>query len=209
MFGANLVILVPIYDELSRGQAEFPIILSQNGQNDLEGQGQWPLFSIATESIPWCMFGANLVIPAQIYDELSCGQGQVYGQTDGRTGKKWRNYWGKKITLSIKNIVPKVVRECQENVHKWVSETATQDVKQLWSETLYGSDFPEPDNSITTQRQADMVTQKKITAKPPTIADAVNQAVVTQKEEERKRDENRNNLNIYGVPEKVEKTTRQ
>ena len=83
MFGANLVILVPIYDELSCGQAEFPIILSQNSQNDLEGQGQWTLFSIATESIPWCMFGANLVIPAQIYDELSCGQGQVYGQTDG------------------------------------------------------------------------------------------------------------------------------
>ena len=32
------------------------------------------------------MFGANLVIPAQICDELSCGQGKVYRQTDGRTG---------------------------------------------------------------------------------------------------------------------------
>ena len=31
------------------------------------------------------MFGANLMIPAQICDELSCGQGDVYGQTDGRT----------------------------------------------------------------------------------------------------------------------------
>ena len=102
--------------------------------------------------------------------------------------------------------MPKVVRECLENVHKWVSETVTQDVIQLWSETLYGSDFPEPDNSITTQRQADRVAQNKITAKPLTIADAVKQAVVTQKEEERKRDEKRNNLNIYGVPEK---TTRQ
>ena len=28
------------------------------------------------------MFGANLVIPAQIGDELSCGQGKVYGRTD-------------------------------------------------------------------------------------------------------------------------------
>ena len=30
------------------------------------------------------MFGANLVIPAQICDELSCGQGKVYGRTDGQ-----------------------------------------------------------------------------------------------------------------------------
>ena len=79
------VILAQIYDELSRGQAKFPRILSQNGQHDLEGQGQWPLFSIPTETIPWCMFGANLVIPAQICDELSCGQDKVYGRTDGRT----------------------------------------------------------------------------------------------------------------------------
>ena len=85
----NLVILTQIYEELSRRQAKIPIILSQNGpngQNDLEGQGQWPLFSIPTKSIPWCMFGANLVIPDQICDELSCGQGEVYGQTDRRTG---------------------------------------------------------------------------------------------------------------------------
>ena len=31
-------------DELSCGQVEFPRILSQNGQNDLEGLGQWPPF---------------------------------------------------------------------------------------------------------------------------------------------------------------------
>ena len=36
----NLVILVQICDELSRGQAGFPRILNQNGQNDLESQGQ-------------------------------------------------------------------------------------------------------------------------------------------------------------------------
>ena len=85
MFGANLVILDQIYGELSHGQPKFPIIFSQNDQNDLEGQGQWPLFSIPTESIPWCMFVANLVIPAQICDELSCGQGKTYGQTEGQT----------------------------------------------------------------------------------------------------------------------------
>ena len=62
---------------LSYGQAEFPRILSQNGQNDLEDQGQWLPFSIPPESIPRCTFGANLVISAQICDELSRGQGEI------------------------------------------------------------------------------------------------------------------------------------
>ena len=73
MFGANLVILAQMYDELLRGQAKIPKILSQNGHNDL-GQGQWPFCSLSTKSISWCMFGANLVILAHIWDELSCGQ---------------------------------------------------------------------------------------------------------------------------------------
>ena len=73
MFGTNLVILAQICDELSHGQAEFPRILRQNGQNVLEGQGQWPPFSIPAKSIPGCTFVANLVILAQICDELSCG----------------------------------------------------------------------------------------------------------------------------------------
>ena len=85
MFDANLVILAQICDDLSHGQSELPRILSQNGQNDLEDQGQWPPFSIPAESIPGHMFGANLVIPAQTCDELSCGQGKVYGRTDRRT----------------------------------------------------------------------------------------------------------------------------
>ena len=42
---------------------------------------------IPTESIPGCMFGANLVIPAQIC-ELSCGQGKIYGWTDRQTDKR-------------------------------------------------------------------------------------------------------------------------
>ena len=83
MFGANFVILSQIYDELSCGQAELPIILSQNGQNDLEGQGQWPLFSIPTESISWCMFGANLVIPAQ-----TSYHADKVKFTDGRTDRR-------------------------------------------------------------------------------------------------------------------------
>ena len=77
---------------ISRRQAEFPTIPSQNGQNDLEGQGQWPPFSIPAKGIPGCMFGANLVIPAQTCDELSCGRGKVYDrtdrQTDGRTDRR-------------------------------------------------------------------------------------------------------------------------
>ena len=44
MLGANCVIPARICDELSHGQAEFPKIMSQNGQNDFEDQGQWSLF---------------------------------------------------------------------------------------------------------------------------------------------------------------------
>ena len=82
MFGANLVILSQICDELFCGPAKFPRILSQNGQNDLEGKG--PLFSIPAESITGCIFVTNLMILAQICDELSCGQSKFHGRTDGR-----------------------------------------------------------------------------------------------------------------------------
>ena len=95
MISANLVILAQIYDELSHGQAEFPRILSQNGENDIEGQGQWPPFSIPIEIIPGCMFGANLVILVQIYDELSHGQAKFLrilsqnGQNDLEGQGQW------------------------------------------------------------------------------------------------------------------------
>ena len=46
--------------------------------NDLDSQGQWPLFSIPAESIPWCMIDANLVIPVHICDELLCRQSKVF-----------------------------------------------------------------------------------------------------------------------------------
>ena len=93
MFGTNLVILAQICDQLSPRQVEFPKILSPNGQNDLEGLGQRPICSILTESVPWRMFGANLVIPAQNSDELSCGQSKVCGRTDGQTdSRRQRQY---------------------------------------------------------------------------------------------------------------------
>ena len=81
---SNLVILAQIRDELSRGQAEFPGIgiLCQNDQNDIEGQSDWPPFSIPAEGIPGCMFGANLVTPAQICEDLSRWQSKVDGRTD-------------------------------------------------------------------------------------------------------------------------------
>ena len=40
------------------------------------------LFSIPADSMPGSMFGANMVIPAQICDELECRQGKVHGRTD-------------------------------------------------------------------------------------------------------------------------------
>ena len=60
--------MAQIHYKSSRRQTKFQEILSQKGQNDIEGQDQWPPFSIPAESIPGCMFGANLVIVAQICD---------------------------------------------------------------------------------------------------------------------------------------------
>ena len=96
MFGTKLVILAHSCKELSCGQAKFPKILSQNGKNDLKGQDQWSPFSTPAESIPWCMFGANLVILAQICDELLCGQEKF---TDSWTDRRrqWQYPFGLKL----------------------------------------------------------------------------------------------------------------
>ena len=59
--------------------------------DDLESQGRWHLFSIPVEGIPGCIFDANLVIPAQIYDELSCGQSEVYRGLDRRADAGYYN----------------------------------------------------------------------------------------------------------------------
>ena len=74
IFGANLAILIQIHYKLPRKQAKFPRILRQNGQNYLKGQGHWPCIVMPAESIPGCMFVANLLIPAHICEELPCGQ---------------------------------------------------------------------------------------------------------------------------------------
>ena len=100
VLGANLVILAHICDELSRVQAEFPIILSHNGQNDLEGQGQWPPFSIPVEGIPWCMLGANLVILAQICDRVITRTSRV----SYNSKSKWPKWpWRSRSMTSIFN----------------------------------------------------------------------------------------------------------
>ena len=74
MFSANMVILSQICDDLLCGQAKFPRILRQNGQNDLKDQGQSPSFSITAERMPRGIFGANFVTLAQIHYKLSCKQ---------------------------------------------------------------------------------------------------------------------------------------
>ena len=85
MFDANLVIAAQIQYTFLCGQDKFLRTLSKNGQNHVEGLGPWPPFPIIAASIQGCMFCANLVTSAEICDELSCGQGTVYGRTHGRT----------------------------------------------------------------------------------------------------------------------------
>ena len=67
ILAANLVIPDEIQGKLLHWQTKFTRILSQNG---LEGQGQWPPFSISAESKLECMLGANLVIQAEICNGL-------------------------------------------------------------------------------------------------------------------------------------------
>ena len=98
-FRANLVILAQICDKLSSGQAKFPRILSQNGQNDLEGQGQWLPFWIPAESITGCMFGTNLVVLAQVCDELLCRQSKKNFQNYESKWPKWP--WRSRSMASI------------------------------------------------------------------------------------------------------------
>ena len=101
-------------------QTKFPRILNQNGQNDLEGQGQWPHFSIAAGSIPWCMSGGNhmsapvpihwnvnviilieIFIRAEICDKLSYGQGKVYKRTDGWTDRQRNRHRTQATTMPL------------------------------------------------------------------------------------------------------------
>ena len=99
IFGANLVILAQIHYKLLHRQVNYPRILSQNGQNDIGGQGRWPLFSIPTESIPGCMFGAhfgdsrsNLASYRADKVKFTDGRtdGRTYGRTDGDNGNALR-----------------------------------------------------------------------------------------------------------------------
>ena len=49
IFGINLVILAQIHYKLTYRQLKFPRILSQNRQNGLEDQSQWPPLSIVSQ----------------------------------------------------------------------------------------------------------------------------------------------------------------
>ena len=57
--------------KLSCHQPHFPRILNQNGQMTLKVMLNDPPFSIPAERITRCIFGANLVVLAQIHYKLS------------------------------------------------------------------------------------------------------------------------------------------
>ena len=65
-------------------------------------QGQWPLFQIAVDNIPGCMFGANLVILEEICDELWRRQSKFPRILCQVT--KW--YWRSRSMTSIFNTSP-------------------------------------------------------------------------------------------------------
>ena len=65
-----------------KGNVKYCFLSGNDGQMTLKVKVN-NLISVSGERIPRCIFGANLVIPAEICEELSCGQGKVYRQTDG------------------------------------------------------------------------------------------------------------------------------
>ena len=67
---SNLVIVAQIYDELLHGQPNFQEFWVKMAKMTLKVKAN---DQIPAESIPGYMFSANLVILAQIYDELPCG----------------------------------------------------------------------------------------------------------------------------------------
>ena len=98
-------------------KSKFPRIVDKNGQNDLKGQGQWAPFSIAAMSIPWCMFDANLVILAQICDELSCVQNKVYRWTVRWTDRRRQRQYPFGLK-GVKMVVYSETRQyCWHNSH--------------------------------------------------------------------------------------------
>ena len=72
--GADLVILAETGDELLHRQDHFGARLSVKVPKNLEGHDQSRSFSKAALLVPRCTIGANLVILAEIGDELLCRQ---------------------------------------------------------------------------------------------------------------------------------------
>ena len=54
--GSNLVLLAENPLQVIWRKSRMPKILGQKGQNDFEGQGQWPPFSILGENILGCLW---------------------------------------------------------------------------------------------------------------------------------------------------------
>ena len=137
-----------------------------------------------------------------------------------------------KIDQSIQTAVPTAVKQCLENVDKNVSETVTQGVKQMWSDTqqtasesmkedvkkmmsdtLFGSDYPEIDPSISKNQAKKIAAGENSYANvaaaaaannPPTLMGALKRVVRDQKMEDLHKVNVRKNVIIYGVPEKSE-----
>ena len=107
IFGANLLMLAQICEELSCGQAKFPRILSQNGQNDLEGQGHLPPFQyqmrVSQDACLVQIWWFQLKFMTSYYaDKIKFMDRQTDGWTDGLTQETTIPLWpersrGKKL----------------------------------------------------------------------------------------------------------------
>ena len=112
--------------KLSHRQATFLRILSPNCQNDLKVKVN-DLFLQDQPIVPPCIFGANLLTPAQLCDELSCGQGNHYGRKNGQAGgRKQRQY-----PLSLKG--RRITTTSQNFRHEWSAAFSLPCISQLYN----------------------------------------------------------------------------
>ena len=80
----------------------------------------------SAESIPGCMCGANLVIPVQIWDKLSCGRSKNF--TDGRTGGRVDGRTGGQTQATITPLQPERSR-CKND---WLMNNRYLVNNQIW-----------------------------------------------------------------------------
>ena len=112
------------------------------------------------------------------------------------------------VHQSIKSVIPEVLDDCMNGLNNVVSQKLTANMSKLWSDTLYGDDFPALDTSIITQKAADREVRaqasKSADEKPRSLFGALKNVVKQQQNEDRHEELRRKTVVIFKAPEETE-----